>query len=41
MTFTFMIGAIIGSGLAITLAGPPARRLIAVIQNRVKDRDRR
>ena len=40
MTINFMIGAIIGSGLAITLAGPPARRVMAVIQKRIKGRDR-
>ena len=40
MTLQFMIGAIIGSSLAIGLGGPPMRRLVAVIQERVKDRRR-
>jgi hypothetical protein len=40
MTIQFMIGAIIGSSLAIALGGPPMRRLMAVIQERVKVRSR-
>ena len=40
MTFTFMIGAIVGSSLFIAVGGPPARRLMAVIQERVKNRSR-
>ena len=36
MTFTFMIGAIIGSSLAIAVGGPPLRKLMAVIEERVR-----
>ena len=40
MSFNFMIGAIIGSSLSIAFAGPPLRRLMAVIEEHVKTRFR-
>jgi hypothetical protein len=36
MSLSFMIGAILGSGLFIALGRAPAEKLIAYVQDRVK-----
>jgi hypothetical protein len=40
MNFDFLIGAILGSGLAISLGRAPAYRLVAVMQRRLARRPR-
>lgn len=40
MTMQFLIGAIIGSGVAIFFGRQPAEKLIAVVQQRYARRDR-
>jgi hypothetical protein len=37
MSFSFLIGALLGSGLFIFVGGPPARRLLAMIRRRRPD----
>lgn len=39
MHLDFLIGAIIGSGLAIAFGRAPAERLLAVVQRRLRRRD--
>jgi len=36
MSLTFLIGAVLGSGLFIALGRTPAEKLIAYVQDRVK-----
>lgn len=36
MDLTFLIGAVLGSGLFIAFGRPPAERLIALVQERIK-----
>jgi hypothetical protein len=36
MSLTFLIGAVLGSGLFIALGRAPAEKLIAYVQDRVK-----
>jgi hypothetical protein len=36
MSLSFMIGAVLGSGLFIALGRTPAQRLIALVQDRMK-----
>ncbi|HZZ37010.1 MAG TPA: hypothetical protein VFE03_14905 [Caulobacteraceae bacterium] len=38
MSVTFLIGAILGSGLFIFAGRAPARRLLAVVQSRLERR---
>ncbi len=40
MTLNFLIGAILGSGLAISLGRAPAYRLVAAVQRRMSRRSR-
>ena len=37
----FLIGAILGSGLAIAFCRTPAQRLLAVVQTRIEQRRRK
>lgn len=36
MSFSFLIGAILGSGLFIALGRAPAQKLIALVQERMR-----
>jgi hypothetical protein len=40
MTLQFLIGAIIGSGVMLTLARAPAHRALATVKARLARRDR-
>lgn len=41
MSNEFLIGAILGSGLAIALGRAPAQRLLVVVQSRIEQRRRK
>ena len=40
MSLSFLIGAIIGSGVMLTIAREPAHRAVAVIKARISERGR-
>jgi hypothetical protein len=40
MSLNFLIGAILGSGLALTVGRAPAYRLVAAVQRRLTRRER-